>query len=62
MREAICANLETFGIVLDSQANRTARGEGRIDASSSRVQLWIMPTNEELIVARHAKTLLAGAG
>ncbi|MBM4070632.1 MAG: acetate/propionate family kinase [Planctomycetes bacterium] len=53
MREAICANLETFGIVLDPQANRTARGEARIDAASSRVQLWIMPTNEELIVARH---------
>lgn len=61
MREAICADLETFGIMLDPQANRTARGEARIDAPGSRVQLWIMPTNEELIVARHARNLL-GAG
>jgi acetate kinase len=58
MREAICADLVWFGIVLDPAANDRARGEARIDAIGSRVQLWIMPTNEELIVARQAKQLL----
>jgi acetate kinase len=52
MRSAICANLDWFGIELDPQKNQTAMGEVPVHASSSRVQLWTMPTNEELIVAR----------
>ena len=58
MRAAICANLDWLGIALDPQKNGTAKGETRIDASSSRVQLWIMPTNEEVIVARQSRELL----
>jgi acetate kinase len=46
--------------MLDPIRNDNAKGEMAIHASNSRVQLWIMPTNEELIVARHAKELLAG--
>jgi acetate kinase len=61
MRAAICANLDWFGIALDPHINVTARGEARIDAVGSRVQLWIMPTNEELIVARQARALLEAA-
>jgi acetate kinase len=60
MRRAICANLEWFGIVLDPLKNESARGEAAIHAVTSRVQLWIMPTNEELVVARQAKALLEG--
>lgn len=59
MREAVCRDLEWFGIQLDADKNRTARGEARIDADRSRVQLWIMPTNEEIVVARQAKDLLS---
>ncbi|MGH7168938.1 MAG: acetate/propionate family kinase, partial [Gemmataceae bacterium] len=58
MREAICADLGWFGIRLDSRKNGTAKGETAIHTVNSRVQLWIMPTNEELIVARQAKTFL----
>jgi acetate kinase len=58
VRAALCANLDWFGIALDPTANAQARGESRIDALGSRVQLWTMPTNEELIVARQAKALL----
>jgi acetate kinase len=60
MRQAICANLDWFGIRLDPAKNDRARGEARIDASDSRVQLWIMPTNEELIVARQSRDCLQG--
>jgi len=59
MRAAICADLGWFGIALDPEANARARGEARIDGRGSRVQLWTMPTNEELVVARQAKALLA---
>jgi acetate kinase len=58
MRAAICANLDWFGIAIDPKVNATARAECRIDALGSRVQLWTMPTNEELIVARQAHQLL----
>jgi acetate kinase len=59
IREAVCANLEWFGIALDPAKNASAKGEAAVHAESSRVQVWIMPTNEELIVARQAKELLA---
>lgn len=58
MRQAVCADLDWFGIHLDAEKNRAAKGEMRIDHADSRVQLWIMPTNEELIVARQAWDLL----
>jgi acetate kinase len=58
MRSAICANLDWFGIAVDPNRNAFAKSEGRIDAIGSRVQLWTMATNEELIVARQTKALL----
>ncbi len=58
MREAICADLDWFGISLDRAKNEHAKGEMAIHRGNSRVQLWIIPTNEELIVARQAKALL----
>jgi acetate kinase len=60
IRSAVCANLEELGIVLDAAANAAARGEAPIHAAASRVQIWIVPTNEELIVARQARQLLEG--
>ncbi len=59
MREAVCANLGWFGIHLDPAKNAAAKGEMAIHRGDSRVQLWTMPTNEELVVARQAKALLA---
>lgn len=58
MRAAVCANLDWFGITLDPVRNQDVKGEVPIHAQNSRVQIWIMPTNEELIVARQAKVLL----
>jgi acetate kinase len=59
MRASICANLDWFGIHLDAKRNADAKGETAIHGTNSRVQLWIMPTNEELIVARQTKELLS---
>jgi acetate kinase len=58
MRSAVCRDLDWFGIALDPVRNREARGEVPIHTVTSRVQIWIMPTNEELVVARQAKELL----
>jgi acetate kinase len=64
LRERICANLDNLGIVLDPALNAgTDSGERTISASSSRTKILVIPTNEELIVAREAHRLLtASAG
>jgi acetate kinase len=59
IRAAVCADLDWFGIFLDPLCNESARGEAPIHGHDSRVQIWIMPANEELIVARQAKALLS---
>lgn len=59
MRSAVCKDLAWFGIALDDTKNRYAKGEARIDAAGNRVQVWIMPTNEEIVVARQVRDLLA---
>jgi acetate kinase len=58
VRSAVCQGLESLGIELDPQLNATAKGEAPLHTSTSRTQIWIMPTNEEIIVARQAKELL----
>jgi acetate kinase len=59
IRAAVCAELDWFGIALDPVRNREAKAEVSVHSPTSRVQIWIMPTNEELIVARQAQALLA---
>jgi acetate kinase len=61
-RTQVCAGLQELGIVLDEAVNATARGEAKVSAGQSRVQVWIVPTNEELIVARQVKSCLEGSG
>ena len=58
MRRAVCADLDWFGIRLDADANASAKGEATFHAATSRVQLWTMPTNEEIVVARQTQTFL----
>lgn len=62
IRTAVAGGLEELGIELDPAANATAKGEARISGPNSRTQIWIIPTNEELIVARQTKQLLEGKG
>jgi acetate kinase len=59
LRAAICANLDQLGIVLDAEKNAATRAtEAVISAPESRVKVMVIPTNEELVVAREAKRLL----
>ena len=60
LRTAVCRDLAELGIVLDQGANEKARGEMSIHAPPSRVQIWVMPTNEEIVVARLTANLLKG--
>jgi acetate kinase len=56
IRRRICAASAWLGIELDEQAN-TCNGP-RISAAESRVSVWVIPTNEELIIASHTGMLL----
>jgi acetate kinase len=60
MRKRICGKLQALGVELDEQENRKADGpELRISADRSKVEVFVVPTNEELIVAKSAARLLA---
>jgi acetate kinase len=58
IRERVCRDAAWLGIELDAAAN--ARGGPRISAAGSRVSAWVVPTNEELMIARHTQRVLEG--
>ncbi|NML46257.1 acetate/propionate family kinase [Ramlibacter sp. G-1-2-2] len=58
IRERVCRDAEWLGLRLDTGAN--AQGARRISAEGSRVAAYVVPTNEELMIARHTRALLAG--
>ena len=58
VRLASCADLGELGILLDEAANASAAGEAKISDARSRTEIWVVPTNEEIIVARQTRDLL----
>jgi acetate kinase len=58
LREAVCANLTCIGLELDPEKNKQVGTECEIQRDDSAVKVLIIPTNEELIVARETKRLL----
>ena len=56
-RERICNYLECFGIKLDKEKNKTRGEEAEISAVDSKVKIWIVPTNEEIVIAKDAYEL-----
>ncbi len=58
MRARICGRSEWLGLELDSGANRD--GAPLISSRTSRVAVWVIPTNEELVIAEHTLRLLKG--
>jgi len=50
--------LKEFGIELDESLNKSANGECQLQTPESKVEIWVMPTNEEIVVARQTKELL----
>lgn len=58
IREGVCRDLEWFGIHLDPDRNAAGVPERKVSTDGSRVEVWTVPTNEELVVARQSKALL----
>jgi acetate kinase len=61
VRAGVCAGLAEFGIVLDAERNRTVKGEGKISADGSKA-VWVLPADEEIVVARAVAEVLTGGG
>ncbi len=60
IREAVLTDMEWAGIHLSRELNEQVQGETRIAHFDSNVDLWVVPTNEELVVARQVAELLKG--
>ena len=62
VRERVCEGLEWMGVELDDEANRatTARREGLISRAGSRLAVYVIPTDEELLIARDTVRLIRG--
>jgi acetate kinase len=56
VRAALCARLAWLGVTVDAQAN--GHNGPRISAPDSRVSVWVIPTNEELMIARHTLAVI----
>jgi acetate kinase len=57
VRERVCRDAAWLGVTLDAQANE--RGGPCIAAPGSTVRAWVVPTNEELLIAQHTQRLVS---
>ena len=57
-REAICEYLGFMGVELDKEANKVRAEEKEISTPNSKVKVWIVPTDEELMIARDTVNLI----
>lgn len=62
VRARICDGMQWLGVAIDAERNAatTRGGEGRIDGAESRIQLWVLPTDEELLIARDTVRVVLG--
>jgi acetate kinase len=58
IRARVCRDAAWLGLELDEVANEA--GGPRISRSGSRVTAWVIPTNEELMIAQHTRRLITG--
>ncbi|MCK9407746.1 MAG: acetate kinase [Bacteroidetes bacterium] len=61
VRKAICENMEFFGIEIDRAANNSKEKEKSINNPKSSTSVFVIPTNEELMIALETKEVVKGA-
>lgn len=60
VRERVCQNMSYFGIEIDDELNHSTRGKlMKLSTPNSKVEVWIVPTNEELLIARDTIALIS---
>jgi acetate kinase len=61
LRERVCTDMEFFGIELDKEVNAKAHHQSNIvklSTDNSKVAVWLIPTNEELMIARDTEEIV----
>ena len=59
IRKGICENLKFMGIEIDDEKNSVKGEETQISSNNSKIPLWVVPTNEELVIARDTLRLIS---
>ena len=60
-RAAICSYLSFMGVKIDAEKNKVRGQEMKISTDDSAVQVWVIPTNEELMIAQDTAELVNAA-
>ena len=60
IRQRICDYLGCLGILLESAENNTCQNCSKISAAESDIPVWVIPANEELIIAQDTEALVKG--
>ena len=47
-----------MGVEIDNQANQVQSEEKEISSKNSKIKVWVIPTNEELVIARDTKAIV----
>ena len=58
VRQAVCRRLHGLGVALDPALNEGGKGARRVSTEASRLPVWVIPTNEEVMIARETYALL----
>ena len=58
IRKMICENLEWLGVKIDLEKNNCRGEEVEISTPDSKIKVWVVPTNEELVIARDTKQIV----
>lgn len=58
IRSEVCARMEWAGLKFDAARNANVKGETKISAADSKIDVWVLPTNEEIVVARQTAATL----
>ena len=59
IRKGICENLKFMGIEIDDEKNSVKGEETQISSNNSKIPVWVVPTNEELVIARDTLRLIS---
>ena len=60
VRERVCKNMTYFGIEIDEELNKQTRGKlQKISKPGAKTEVWVVPTNEELLIARDTLALIS---
>ncbi len=58
VRKLVCDNLKCLGVKIDDEKNKNCHGEALISTDNSKVKVYVIPTNEELMIARDTLELI----